>query len=106
LTGFPIGKVQVAAFDHNVVLPMRIVGIQAQRVVGADVADVGRAHSGILPREAEAPAPLLAMTSISVASAGNRDELVPRQSSRAPTMAPTPTAVTMVSHIRAFVSGL
>src|SRR3981081_2486719 len=70
-------KVQVAAFDHNVVLPMRIVGIQAQRVVGTDVADIGCAQPAILPREAEAPAPLLTHDLDFGSVRRNRDELVP-----------------------------
>src|SRR6202048_1177252 len=77
LDRLPDWEVQVATFDHNIVLPMRIVGIQAQRGVGTDVAGIGRAHPAILPREAEAPAPLLAHDLDLGSVRRNRDELVP-----------------------------
>src|SRR3982074_3243442 len=48
LDRLPDWEVQVAVFDHNVVLPMRIVGIQAQRGVATDVADTGPAHPALL----------------------------------------------------------
>ena len=56
---------------------MRVVGIQAHRVVGTDGADIGCAHPAILPREAEAPAPLLAHDLDVGSLRRNRDELVP-----------------------------
>jgi len=60
LDRLPDREVQVAIFDDDVVLPVRVVAIQAHGVVGTDVADIGCAHSAILARKAEAPLPLLA----------------------------------------------
>src|SRR3979409_2464323 len=56
---------------------MRIVGVQAQWVVGTDVADIGRAHPAILSRKAEAPAPLLAHDLDLGSASRNRYELGP-----------------------------
>src|SRR4029079_1670788 len=60
LNRLPDGQMQVAIFDDDVVLPMRIVAVQAHGVLGTDVADIGRAELAILARQAEAPLPLLA----------------------------------------------
>jgi len=53
LTGFPT-EVQVAIFDDNVVLPVRVVAIKPWGC-RTDVANIAGAHCGILARQAEAP---------------------------------------------------
>ena len=53
LDWLPDRQVQVVTVDHNVVLPVGIVGIQSQRVVRADVVGIGCAQPAVLTREAE-----------------------------------------------------
>ena len=73
---------QVAIFDDDVVLPVRVVAIQAHGVVGTDVADIGGTHPAILARKAEAPLPLLAHDLDLGRVRRNRDELVPDKQAR------------------------
>src|SRR6516225_10490042 len=73
------GEMQVRVFDDNVVLPIRIIAVQAHGVVGTDVADIGRAQPTILARQAEAPLPLLAHDLDLGGVCRNRHELVPNE---------------------------
>src|SRR5262249_46206314 len=53
-------QVQVVGYDHDIVVRIAIVWVQAQRVVRTDVLGIGRAEPAIFPRKAEVPLPLLA----------------------------------------------
>ena len=75
-------QVQIVAFDHDIVLPVGIVRIQAQGVVGTDVSGIGRAEPAVLPRKAKAPLPLLAHDLELGRSFRDRDELVPDEQAR------------------------
>src|SRR6266852_2813505 len=68
---------QVVGFDHDIVVPVGIVWIQAQRVVGTDVAGIGRAEPAVFPWKAEAPLPLLADDLDLGRPFRDRDKLVP-----------------------------
>src|SRR5436853_2321948 len=70
-------QVQVVGFDHDIVLRVGIVWIQAQRVVGTDVLDIGRAEPAVFPRKAEAPVPLPADDLDLGRPLRDRDKLVP-----------------------------
>src|SRR2546430_3802300 len=70
-------QVQVVGFDHDIVLRVGIVWIQAQRVVGPDVPDIGRAEPAVFPRKAEAPLPLPADDLDLGRPLRDRDKLVP-----------------------------
>jgi len=69
--------VQVVGFDHDIVVRVGIVWIQAQRVVGTDVLGIGRAEPAIFPWKAEAPLPLPADDLDLGRPFRDRDELVP-----------------------------
>src|SRR5712692_9388761 len=68
---------QVVDFDHDIVVRVAIVWIQAQRVVRADVPGIGRAQPAVFPWKAEAPLPLLADDPDLGRPLRDRDELVP-----------------------------
>ena len=51
---------QVGRLDDDVVLAVRIVGDQAERIFGGDLSRVGGAELAVLAGQAEAPLPLLA----------------------------------------------
>src|SRR5262249_54463893 len=70
-------QVQVLGLDHDIVLRVRIVWIQAQRVVRTDVAGIRRAEPAVFPRKAEAPLPLPADDLDLGRPFRDRDKLVP-----------------------------
>src|SRR5262245_61737568 len=75
-------EVYLIAFDEDVVLPVGIVRIQAKRVSRADVPGIRGAQYAVLPREAEAPLPLLAQNLKFRSLFRDRDEFVPYEQAR------------------------
>src|ERR1700730_5111795 len=82
LDRLPERQVQLAASDHDIVLPVGIVRIQTQGIVGTDVAWIGRAEPAVPSREAKAPLPLLTHYLKLRCLLRDRDVLVPHDQSR------------------------
>src|SRR2546423_8164499 len=68
---------QILGSDHDIVVRVGIVWIQAQSVVITDVPGIGRAEPAVFPRKAEAPLPLPADDLDLGRPLRDRDKLVP-----------------------------
>src|SRR3546814_5120627 len=70
-------QVQVVPLDDDIILPVWILRVQTQGVVGVHVPAAGRAQPPVFPREPITPLPLLPHDLELGRAFRNRDELVP-----------------------------